>query len=454
MKQRFVKPLLVLATALGVTACGGGGGGAIGGAVGGGGGTADCSTAGQIQFVLDTMRDVYLYDNQLPANPDTSQATVEEFLADLIAGVDVTPDDMDVKPDTFSFIDSAAADAAFFGEGQFVGFGFSSTDIENDGVRFTRVFGGSPADLGGLERGQRLLAVDGTSVDELRNQPGGIGGAFGPSEEGIVRTLTIENPDSSTFDAVLTKAVVTINPVPQVRTYTINGNNFGYIEFSTFISTAQDPLEDAFAQFNQVGITDVILDLRYNGGGLVSIAELLGDYLGGAIAEGLVFSETLFNENNAASNNVELFARLANSSNLSRLVVITTRGSASASELVINSMLPHVQVQLVGQDTFGKPVGQVGVEFCEKILRPTAFETVNSLGEGRYFDGLPVDCAAADDLTLPTGNDQEASTFAALSLLSTGSCPSATVTSKPDAPIVPFRPLPGDDAAKTQAYAW
>ncbi|MEL7311768.1 MAG: S41 family peptidase [Pseudomonadota bacterium] len=456
MKQQWFKTLTVLTTALGVVACGGGGGGTIGGGgnVGGGGGTEDCTVTGQNTFVLTAMQDVYLYDDQLPALDVANFTSPEALLADLIDEVDVTPDDADFVPDTFSFIDSAEADAAFFGEGQFVGFGFSSTQVAPNDIRITRVFTGSPAANAAIQRGQQLIAVDGRSVAEIQAAEG-LGVAFGPAEEGVMRTLTFRTLNNTEFDAMLTKAVVTIDPVPQTRIFQNNGTNFGYLELATFISTAEPRLEEAFQQFNDANVTDLILDLRYNGGGLVRIADLLGDYLGGAVAESLVFSDTRFNDNNAASNVIELFERLNNSMSLSRLVVITTQGTASASELVINSLQPHVQVQLVGDRTFGKPVGQIGAVFCDKILRPTAFETLNSLGEGRYFAGIPVDCAAEDDLVQPVGDPQEASTAAAISLLATGNCPSATVTGPQRASVVaPFNPPRAQTRAQREAYAW
>jgi hypothetical protein len=111
--------------------------------------------------------------------------------------------------------------------------------------------------------------------------------------------------------------------------------------------------------------------------------------------------------------------------NLSRLVVIATSGTASASELVINSMETHVDVTIVGDTTFGKPVGQVGALFCDKILRATAFETLNSLNEGGYFNGLPVDCPAADDITEDVGLATDPNLITALTYLETGACPAA-----------------------------
>jgi hypothetical protein len=112
---------------------------------------------------------------------------------------------------------------------------------------------------------------------------------------------------------------------------------------------------------------------------------------------------------------------------LVRLLVIASGSTASASELVINGMDPHVEVIIVGDDTFGKPVGQVGLEFCEQILRPTAFQTLNADDFGDYFFGLPVDCAAPDDLGVAVGADNDPNIEAALSYLDTGGCPAVAI---------------------------
>jgi len=200
----------------------------------------------------------------------------------------------------------------------------------------------------------------------------------------------------------------------------------GYIELAGFIGTADTVLDSVFADFVANGVNDVILDLRYNGGGLVDTANLLGDLLGGDVAENLVFSETRFNADRAAEfNSINLFTRLANSMSLSRLVVIASNRTASASELVTNSMAPHVAVTIVGEATFGKPVGQVGFEFCSKIFRPVAFQTVNADGFGDYFGGIPADCPAVDDLTVAVGADADPNMVAALEYLATGQCPVA-----------------------------
>ena len=374
-------------------------------------GTGACSIDNQKQYVLDRMRDVYLWYDDLPATVDVAAfATPEALLAYLIS----------FQPlDNFSYIDSAEADAEFFGEGRYRGYGFSSRNESAGDLRFTRVFAGSPADNAGFERGQRILMLNGRTIADIEANEG-TGALFSlPS-----LTFTIRRLDGSEFTATVDTDVVTIDPVPQYRIIgRPDGTSVGYVELATFISTAEAEFATIFAEFANAGVTDVIIDLRYNGGGLVITTELLGDYLGGGVPPGTVFSRTLFNDLNAASNRVEPFETVAGSLNLSRLVVIATDRTASASELVTNAMFPHADVSIVGSPTLGKPVGQLGLLFCDKILRPTAFETVNSDDEGRYFDGLPADCAAPDDLAVAVGADSDPNLVSALALLDTGACP-------------------------------
>jgi carboxyl-terminal processing protease len=404
---------------------------------------AACSIEGQKQFVLDRMREWYFWNDLLPAQVDSSQfATPEDLLAYLTTfSPDLTPDDgIDNPVDRFSFINTAAADQAFFGEGKFEGFGFSSRFVAGNDLRLTRVFFDSPANRAGLARGQQIVALNGRSIAEIEANEG-VNAVFDMSPLDFTMRPVGGNPDGSDdFTRTITQEIVTIDPVPQARTI-VDPNGVrppvGYMELATFISTADAQMDSVFADFRAQGVNDVILDLRYNGGGLVNTSELLGDFLGGDVAENLVYSRTVFNDLRAPANNTtEFFERRGNSMSLVRLVVIASRSTASASELVINGMGPHVEVTIVGDDTFGKPVGQVGLEFCDKILRPTAFQTLNANDFGDYFFGLPVDCAAPDDLDIAVGADTDPNIEAALTYLDTGACPAASVSGarfKPEA---------------------
>lgn len=400
-------PVSIVASALLVAGCSSDNGSGLPPQVG----SAACSIDGQKQFVLDKMRDVYFWYELLPATVDLAAYPTPEALLDYLISFQPV--------DNFSFINLAETDAQFFGEGRYEGFGFSTRFEAADELRFTRVFEMSPANAAGFARGQRILMLNGRTIAEIEASEG-VGSLFSlPSLE-----FTIRRSDGSEFTTTVSQDIVTIDPIPQHRVIDRpDGTSVGYFELVTFISTADDQLLRVFGDFQAAGVTDLIIDMRYNGGGLVNTAELLGDFLGGAVADNTVFSRTLFNDQNAASNRVELFQREVESLILSRLIVIATDRTASASELVTNSLFPHTDVSIVGGTTLGKPVGQLGIPFCDKILRPTSFETVNSNNDGQYFDGLPADCAAADELTVPIGDDADPNMVAALSVLDTGSCP-------------------------------
>lgn len=417
-----MRKLFALILIASLAACGGGGGD---------GGTSllpdtdtgECSTTGQKQFVLDNTSFWYLWNQNLPTNVDIDSYSSPQELLFYLTGF--SPDDSSGQPvDRFSFITSAAADSAFFGEGRFEGFGFSYR-FENNVPTLTRVFADSPAALGGLARGQQIVALDGRTVADIEAAEG-LSAALGQP----VVTFLMRETDGSEFETTIERDVVTIDPVPQYRIIPVDGTpGVGYLELATFISTAEPEFTTAFAEFAAAGVTDVIIDMRYNGGGLVSIAELLGDYLGGAVAQGDIYSETRFNEDRSSNNDFEFFELRSGSLNISRLVVIASQATASASELVINGLDPHVAggVAIVGNNTFGKPVGQIGLDFCEQRLRLTAFQSFNSAGFGDYFDGLPVDCPAPDDLSVAVGADDDPNVTTALGYLAAGSCPSASI---------------------------
>jgi carboxyl-terminal processing protease len=448
--SRSAKTLVLLA-ALFVAACGSDGGGPAVQAPPVGG---TCSVDTQKQFVLDNMLFWYLWNDRLPTNVDINDySTPEELLAFLST---FSPDTGNGPVDRFSFLTTATSDQQFFGEGRFEGFGFSYRFVADNDYRLTRVFEDSPAFVAGLRRGQQFITLNGQTVAELE-AGAGIDSAFDETTvTGTVRPVGGNADGSDDITISMTRAIVTIDPLPQWRIIEASGGRrVGYIEFQSFISTATPLLETVFAEFTAQNVNEVILDLRYNGGGLVSLAELLGDYLGGRIATGRVFSSTEFNAARASNNVSEFFELIGSSLVLDELVVITSGGTASASELVINGLIPHATVTIVGANTFGKPVGQIGLELdgCDVLLRPTSFQTVNSLGDGDFFDGLPVSpsCDAEDDLSKPVGAftvlgaaDNDPNLEKAMQYLETGSCPSvvslAEGSSKPFARVESRKP--------------
>jgi carboxyl-terminal processing protease len=397
-----------------LTGCGSGGSGGNSGA---------CTVNDQNQIVKDAMEGRYFWNDEFE-----QREKYVDFAAYRYPSVDTLLDFLRYQPDVFdrffTSVTTPEEDSAFFGPGQFIGYGFSfQIDETTDELWITQAFEGSPAWLAGFRRGLEIVSIDGDSVVQLIAN-GDIGAAFGASEVNVTQQFTLQAPGGAPFVTTATKQVVTINPVPQHFVIPAGNENIGYLEFRTFVSTAPDKLRDAFATFKAAGVRKVIVDVRYNGGGLISVADTFASLLAGPSRIGQVQSFTTYNQANSVRNQTTPFAAEANAIDLDTIVFITTESSASATELVINALEPYVtDVALVGSDTFGKPVGQEAFDFCDQRLRYVTFEIVNAELEGRYFSGLPVDCPAADDFTLPLGDTTEASLSTALSRAATGDCP-------------------------------
>jgi C-terminal processing protease CtpA/Prc len=375
--------------------------------------TSECSPLGQVQFVRTTLRDIYLWYRDLPDPAPSSFSSPEAYLEA------VRNKTLDAS---YSYIANKAESDAFFSDSQFIGVGVSYRQTGAAELRVTQVFPASPASEAGLARGDYLLAINGTAVGTLIGN-GGLDSAFGPSEVGVAVTLAWRSPEGGEFSAHVTKRAVTIPTVSQTVVHDRGRRGrVGYVHFRNFVRPSTDALNVAFRDLNEAAVDELILDLRYNGGGLMSVAQHLGGLIGGEPTRNQVFVEFFHNDKNTAQNSVLRFPVPADALGVSRLVVITTRASASASESIINSLRPFIPVTVVGETTYGKPVGQYGFDFCDKTLFPVAFQVRNAQGQGDYFDGIPADCAAADDLDHPLGESREASVAEALRYIETGSC--------------------------------
>jgi C-terminal processing protease CtpA/Prc len=196
----------------------------------------------------------------------------------------------------------------------------------------------------------------------------------------------------------------------------------GYFLFRNFVEPAVAELDAEFAAFKLAGVRELVVDLRYNSGGLLSVAQVLSNLIGGEVTQGQIQYTLEYNPDNSFRNQRVTFLDRVQSLDLTRVFFIVTGSSASASELVINALRPYLDVVLIGETTFGKPVGQLGYTFCQKTLRPVSFSLVNADGVGDYFDGIAPTCAAGDDLDRPFGDPGEASLSEALSYLETGGC--------------------------------
>ena len=396
-----------------------------------------CTLAARKQFVRNALNEYYLFPETLPASLDPAPyPTVQDYIDALTATARSQGRDRN-----FTFITSIAEEDAFFSSGSSAGFGVRLVFPNADNRLFvSEAFENAPALPAGLDRGTEILAI-GTSANNLRtiadiiaqDGPNGVGLALGPSTAGTTRVFRIQDAGGTRVTSV-TKADYNINPVSTrygAKVITSGGGKVGYINLRTFISSADDQLRSAIAGFRAQGVTNLIIDLRYNGGGLVNTAELFGDLLGGNRSASDVFSYTTFRASKSSLNESRNFMPQPQSIAPMKIAFIGTGSTASASELLINAMAPYVgedNVALIGSNTFGKPVGQIGLDLqaCDDRLRVVAFRTENRDRRGDYYGGLADvlkrTCDAADDITHQLGDPQEESIMQALNFLNGGTC--------------------------------
>lgn len=406
--SRFASRMSAVGFGLMLSACGGSGGSSDI--------TAECSIPAQNQAVYETMQQWYLWYEKLPVLNPATFASPQALLDALVSQV--------ADPvDRFSYLTTQAEEDALFGESQFIGFGFRQ-QTGTDSVTVLDVFEDGPADLAGLDRGSSILAIDGMPIADILASAEGLSGALGPAEIGYEVEMTFRNQAGTELTSTLVKDTVTIPPVTATQVFDLHGVTTGYLVFRNFVDPGIPALNAAFTEFSNAGVTQLIVDLRYNGGGLLRVMEHFANLLASRDHPGLPFYSLWHNDKNSGRNETFLFTTNPSSVALSldKLVFITTPATASASEMLVNGLPPYIETITVGSETFGKPVGQYGFRFCEQVLRPVSFEVVNALGEGDYFEGIAPDCAAADNVAVPFGVAGEDSFDMAVNWLWTGSC--------------------------------
>jgi C-terminal processing protease CtpA/Prc len=194
-----------------------------------------------------------------------------------------------------------------------------------------------------------------------------------------------------------------LNTVIVADTLHLKSGITGHLVFDQFIPPSNQELLNAFTYFNENNIKDLIVDLRYNGGGDLSVLTNMASYVAGSAKFNSTFLTLTFNDKNTAANQSFYFNTVASPLNISRLVVITTRGTASASEDFINGLKPSFDLKTIGDTTNGKPVGMVGFPYPTNqtayVFWPITFSLVNSAGQGDFYKGFAPDKNAIDDIT-------------------------------------------------------
>jgi hypothetical protein len=321
--------------------------------------------------------------------------------------------------DRFSWIDSSSSNLInqLNGINKILGMKINAFLVDNakpDGdiaLVVAYVLKGSPAEQSGIKRGDIILNVDGQTVN-ARN--------YSTILQNETLTLGFGLFSNNTFNVIdknlkLTKVELQTNPILIDTVINWSGKKVGYFSYTQFLSSFDDSLRAIFARFKSKGVNELIVDLRYNGGGYVSSSNLLTNLMVKDIGarENNVMNKKVYNaayteyltKQNDKTSFITKFQNEANNiGNLNRVFILTSNSTASASELIINNLKPFMEVVLVGEHTYGKNVGSFTITDEKKRwnygLQPIAFKITNSLDQSDYgtVNGFLPDYALTDDI--------------------------------------------------------
>jgi len=379
-----------------------------------------CTIKEQNKFVHDVLYDSYLWSDKLSkqdylaSNYDSPQALLQSLKS---------------KSDHFSYIMDLTKADTFFGKGKYNNFGFIPFLIKYKENQLALVVGfvypNSPAKNAGLKRGDIIIKIDDNYIDEKN-----IDVVYNILQKRQRIGFTFFK-NNRVYTKFISKYRYTVRTVTKSHIYRVEGNRVGYMVLSDFIEMSKYEINFVFSRFKKANISDLILDLRYNGGGDVQIANHLASLIGGDKVANKVSEYMSFNQKYSNLNKTTFFESYNdNQLNLKRLFVITSKRTCSASERVIHNLQAShtgIEVIQIGKKTCGKPYGYEGVGvFCNKVLFSINTESTNGDKEGRYLDGLAPTCEVEDDLFTPLGSKEESSLKEALYYIKNNKCSNRT----------------------------
>jgi len=327
---------------------------------------------------------------------------------------------------------------------------------------------GSPAATALLSRGSRLVEVNGVDFVNDNTQAGvtKINAGLFPAKAGESHQFTVLDANGIRRSYTLVSADVSTVPVHNVKVLQSGNKKVGYLQFNTHIAAAQPQLISAIEQFRTAAVSELVVDLRYNGGGLLALASQFGYMVSGPNQiQSRFFERMQFNDKYPTTDPVTgealeptpFYARgidyntgrftsqtLPNLS-LNRVFVLTSDNTCSASEAFINALRGiDVEVIQIGGKTCGKPYGFYPTDNCGTTYFTIQFSGVNAKGFGDFAAGFTPTpaprfaadikgCTAADDLSKPLGDAQEGMLKTALSYANTNSCPVLVAAQQADA---------------------
>ncbi|MCW3805695.1 S41 family peptidase [Plebeiibacterium marinum] len=377
-------------------------------------------------FINENMEIYYLWNDLMPELDPAHQEDPEDYFYELIY------DDVD----RWSFITDDAQELSNYFAGIVKEMGYSLQfyyAYENNTTDVVAIIQyvepDSPADKAGLTRGDIIIKVNGESLTinnyrDLYNE-----------EELVVGKGELVNDvfEDLTPSVSLLAEELQINPILTTNIFEDNGHKVGYLAYTSFINEFDDDLKAVFANFKSEGISDLILDLRYNGGGSVATAKLLAGMIGPASINGDIFIRISYNDflNDYFNNdpeteegwNEDYFELDENNLNLGRLYVLTTSGTASASEMVMYSLMPYMEVIQIGEQTHGKYYASITIDDDNNqkdhnwAIQPIIMRSENKTNNIDYTQGLIPDEKMYDNYSYALGDENEVLTAAALDMI-------------------------------------
>jgi len=310
----------------------------------------------------------------------------------------------------------------------------------------TQVEPGSPADAAGVRRGDLLSTVDGVDIaDTSVSATAAINAGLFPNGAGETHLLGLERGGAPLPVAALRSQKIATAPVRGTKVIDTPGGAVGYLQFDDHNAVAERRLVDAFTTLQAAKVSDLVLDMRYNGGGYLVVANELAYMIAGpAATDGKIFGRLLANDQRPAAAPESFQTRSVGLSpsalpsgralpylGLKRVTVLTTAGTCSASESVINALRGvDVEVNLIGGETCGKPYAFEPQPNCGTTYFTIQYQSVNNKGFGDYADGFQPTCKADDDLGHALGDPAERLLATALSYRANGICPATPLRAR------------------------
>lgn len=409
----------------------------------------------QNHWLRSWSHETYLwYDEITDRDPANYSDTIGYF--DLLKSEAVTPSGS--KKDNFHFTLPTEEYEQQSQSGVAFGYGFQWTVIDRDPQQVYAAYSNLADWPQGVQRGMRVVRIDELYMSNVATDADidFINEALWPSRTDLSYEFEFSDSFGNSYVAILTPGPITIDSVPRVDVLDgAAGERVGYLLFNDHIAPAEKELVEAVTLLNSGdGVDELILDLRYNGGGYLGIASQLAYMIAGPDATAdRVFEELQFNDQHPDRDPVtgELlepipfidvtvgYSSLPENQqlptlNLTRVFVLTGSGTCSASEAIVNSLRGvDVEVVQIGESTCGKPYGFYPTSNCGTTYFTIQFKGVNDKGFGEYSDGfVPSDsddgfalvkgCEVRDDFGHPLGDAGEWRLATALNYMESGSC--------------------------------